>query len=283
MSIVTAMPPSMASVVAAFLLLGSLNAGTPLLIASTPVSAAQPEENARSSRKPQASPARPSENSAAGAISQVRRSRPAGGRPRASRTKPEQRHPDDRDHEGVGRDRERRPRLPDPAQVHRHEDQDDDDRRDRLVPAQRGDRRGRVLRPRGHRHRDGQHVVDEQRAGDGEPGPDARGSSSRPRSRRRRRGRRARSAGTTATTMSMTKTTASPIQRRGRVGGHAGDGEGEEDLVRRVGDRRQRVGGEDRQRDALGQQRLAQALAVDRPADEQPLERVGERQARRPS
>ena len=31
-------------------LFGFLNAGTPLLIASTPVSAVQPEENARSSR-----------------------------------------------------------------------------------------------------------------------------------------------------------------------------------------------------------------------------------------
>ena len=46
----------MASVVAAFLLLGLRKAGTPLLIASTPVSAVQPEENARSSRKIRATP-----------------------------------------------------------------------------------------------------------------------------------------------------------------------------------------------------------------------------------
>ena len=44
------MPPMSASVVAAFLLLGLRNAGTPLLIASTPVSAAQPDEKARASR-----------------------------------------------------------------------------------------------------------------------------------------------------------------------------------------------------------------------------------------
>ena len=37
--------------VAAFLLLGLRKAGTPLEIASTPVSAAQPEEKARASRK----------------------------------------------------------------------------------------------------------------------------------------------------------------------------------------------------------------------------------------
>ena len=40
-----------ASVVAAFLGLSGLNAGTPLLIASTPVSAVQPDANDRSSRK----------------------------------------------------------------------------------------------------------------------------------------------------------------------------------------------------------------------------------------
>ena len=50
-SIVTAIAPSSSSVVAAFLDLGLRKAGTPLEIASTPVSAAQPEENARASRK----------------------------------------------------------------------------------------------------------------------------------------------------------------------------------------------------------------------------------------
>jgi hypothetical protein len=50
------------------LLFGRLKAGTPLLIASTPVSAAQPEENARSSRKPHASPASPWANCEVGTI-----------------------------------------------------------------------------------------------------------------------------------------------------------------------------------------------------------------------
>ncbi len=53
---VTAIAPSRAIVVAAFLLLGLRKAGTPLLIASTPVSAGHPEENARSSRKTRAAP-----------------------------------------------------------------------------------------------------------------------------------------------------------------------------------------------------------------------------------
>ena len=48
---VIAMAPSSSRVVAAFLLFGLRNAGTPLEMASTPVSAAQPDENARASRK----------------------------------------------------------------------------------------------------------------------------------------------------------------------------------------------------------------------------------------
>ena len=48
-SIVIAIVPSRSSVVAALRLLGFRNAGTPLEIASTPVSAAQPDENARAS------------------------------------------------------------------------------------------------------------------------------------------------------------------------------------------------------------------------------------------
>src|SRR3954451_21066348 len=56
MNMLTAMPPSNASVVAAFLLLGFWKAGTPLLIASTPVSAVQPDANARSNKNASASP-----------------------------------------------------------------------------------------------------------------------------------------------------------------------------------------------------------------------------------
>ena len=55
-SIVMEMVPSSRSVVAAFWLFGLRKAGTPLLIASTPVSAAQPEEKARARRNAIASP-----------------------------------------------------------------------------------------------------------------------------------------------------------------------------------------------------------------------------------
>ena len=56
-SMVTARPPSSSSVVAAFFDFGFLNAGTPLEIASTPVSAAQPDENVRTIRNVNARPA----------------------------------------------------------------------------------------------------------------------------------------------------------------------------------------------------------------------------------
>ena len=55
-SMVTAMVPSSSSVVAAFLLLGFLKAGTPLEMASTPVRAAQPEENVRANSATMAKP-----------------------------------------------------------------------------------------------------------------------------------------------------------------------------------------------------------------------------------
>ena len=59
MSMVAEMRPSSSSVVAALRDLGRRKCGTPLLIASMPVRAADPEENARSTRKAPASPMSP--------------------------------------------------------------------------------------------------------------------------------------------------------------------------------------------------------------------------------
>jgi hypothetical protein len=61
------------------------------------------------------------------------------------------------------------------------------------------------------------------------------------------------------------------------VGREPGDAQGQEDLVRCVGHRGQRVTGEHRQRDPLRQQGLAQPVAAHRPADEQPFDRVRHR------
>ena len=60
-----------------------------------------------------------------------------------------------------------------------------------------------------------------------------------------------------------------------RVGvgeGAAGEAEHQQDLVGGVGDRRQRVAGEDRQGQLLGQEGLAEPVAAHRAAEEQPLE-----------
>ena len=56
MNSVMEIPPSISSVVAALRDLGLRKAGTPLLIASTPVSAAHPEEKARATRNTSAKP-----------------------------------------------------------------------------------------------------------------------------------------------------------------------------------------------------------------------------------
>lgn len=53
---VTAITPNISSVVAALRDLGLRKAGTPLLIASTPVSAAHPEENDFATRNTRATP-----------------------------------------------------------------------------------------------------------------------------------------------------------------------------------------------------------------------------------
>ncbi len=84
-----------ASVVAAFLTLRLAEGRTPLLIASTPVSAAQPEEKARSSRKTSARPASPLAYGSRADRRSCALSAPAGRR-RRSRTKPQAIMPEDR-------------------------------------------------------------------------------------------------------------------------------------------------------------------------------------------
>ena len=54
--------------------------------------------------------------------------------------------------------------------------------------------------------------------------------------------------------------------------GRAADRQHEQDLLRRVGDARQRVAGEDRQRQAFGQQRVPGPIRAHRAADDQSLE-----------
>ena len=85
--IVIAIIPSRSSVVAAFLLFGRRKAGTPLEIASTPVSAAQPDENARASRKSSATVVNDPSNPGAASITRSALST-SGRLPAAIRRKP---------------------------------------------------------------------------------------------------------------------------------------------------------------------------------------------------
>ena len=84
---VTDSPPRSASVVAAFLLFGLRKAGTPLLIASTPVSAAQPDAKARSTRNAPARPMSPCSKPSSGSTSSTALSA-MGSDPVAKRTNP---------------------------------------------------------------------------------------------------------------------------------------------------------------------------------------------------
>ena len=85
--IVIAIAPSRSSVVAAFLLFGRRKAGTPLEIASTPVSAAQPEEKARASRNSSANVVSDPSRPGAGSMSRSALST-LGRSPVASRSSP---------------------------------------------------------------------------------------------------------------------------------------------------------------------------------------------------
>ena len=254
--ITMAIDPSSSSVVAAFLLLGLRKAGTPLEIASTPVSAAHPEEKARANSRISAIWVRGPSRPGSGTIVEVGRL----GRGEVAAEvlhHPEHGHPQDGDHEAIGGDRKQRARLPDSPQVHRS--QQDHQRAGHLdlVRCDPAARRRGVLHARGDRHRHGEHVVDQQGAGHGH----ARGLAQVDRGHlvvapaarvgvdvltvRRHHGEHHHA--------DRDPDLPGPGVRRG-----AGHRQHDEDLVRGVGDRRQRVTGEDRQRDPLGKQRLAQ-------------------------
>ena len=85
--IVIAIIASRSNVVAALRLLGLRNAGTPLEIASTPVRAAQPEENARASRNISANVVSESLDSGAGMMCRSALST-SGRSPGARRSRP---------------------------------------------------------------------------------------------------------------------------------------------------------------------------------------------------
>ena len=68
--------------------------------------------------------------------------------------------------------------------------------------------------------------------------------------------------------------TAMPTFQEKEYAAKPGDPQHEEDLVGRVGDRREGVAGEHRERDPLGQQRLAETVAAHGAAEQQALDGV---------
>ena len=138
-NIVTARMPMAASVRAALRDFGGRNDGTPLLIASTPVRAVQPEEKARSSRSRRATPVKLRSACSGRAADAATPGCPAAPRIAAD---------DDQEHdardEAVGRDGEGAPRLLDAPQVGGHERGDScHGQRDLVRGEARGTRRRR--------------------------------------------------------------------------------------------------------------------------------------------
>ena len=137
-----------------------------------------------------------------------------------------------------------------------------------------GKDRLRVLHSRGDRHRHGEHIVDQQRAGHGQTRVGAEVG-----------GGHLVVAATGRVGVHVLPVGGDHHQHHHRdqdgdlpgvpVRDQTGEGERQQDLVGGVGDRRQRVRGEDRQSDPLGQQGLAQLGAAEPPADDEALRDLG--------
>ena len=195
-----------------------------------------------------------------------------------AREQPEQpvgAHAEDREHEEVGRHGEEPAGLAHPAEVHRGQDDHGDHGHRRLVPDQPVDGAGGVLRGRGDRHGDGEDVVDEERARHGDAGVAAQVD--------RRHLVVAATRGVGVHGLAIAGDDREHHERddeadlpRPDVGRGAGHGEHDEDLVRRVRHRRQRVAGEDRESDPLRQQGLPQLAAAELAAQQDPLGNVAD-------
>ena len=146
---------------AAFFDSGGLNAGTPLAIASTPVSATEPPANAlRSSRTPSVSVPNGTASGSGGTGTAV---------PLTIRTSADRHDRQRKADEQIGRHGEDVPRLAQPAEVGDRDEGDRDERDlDPDVVGAREDRLDLGDRRRG-RDRDRHHVVDEEGGGGDEP------------------------------------------------------------------------------------------------------------------
>ena len=180
-------------------------------------------------------------------------------------------HQGDHADEAVGGDRERRAGFADTAQVDQRDGGHHQNGDQRDVAVHGRERRGQVGHPGRHRHRHGQHVVDHQRAGHHQPHglPEVRA-----------RHLVVAAAGRVGVHVL-------PVGRdhdqhqEGDPGGDPGrvgeqrkpaDRQHEQDFLGGVGHGGQRVAGENRQRDLLRKQRVTEAVALHRTADQHALD-----------
>src|SRR5665647_2735184 len=180
-----------------------------------------------------------------------------------------------RSHEDVGGDGEQGAGLLDAAEVEDHQDRDKCEGELHLVVAQGGDRRRRVLRSRGDRHRNGERVVDQQGTGDGQPCLRAQvGGRDLVVATPGRVGVHVLPVGRHHDDTHDQHPDAHPRREHGCA--ETGEGKGQDDPVRGVRDRRQRVRREHRQGDALREQGVAQPIAAERSTQQQTLGRSGD-------
>ena len=239
-----AIPPITASVVAAFFPCGGLKAPTPFEIDSD----ARQRGRARGERPQDDEDADPAGRS--GRRSGRRRG-PCGQLPSAHFAIPGPDQHVHRPRRSVGGQRERDARLPHAAQVDDREEQDERERELDLVRGEGRRRRGDREDPGRDRHRR-RSARSRRGARPRRPGSAAcRGSPSRRRTRRRSSRTPCTVCVYERTTIASTAAIAIEI---GRTRCGAADRRADEDDQRRlgrVGDRRQRVGGEDRQREVF--------------------------------
>ena len=238
-------------------------------MASMPVSAAAPEENARSSRNAPARPTRPSSKPSAGTMLKAAEgawpSCPVSGLEDA-----DGRHPQDGGHEDVGRHGEHAAGLLDAAQVDQGQDDDADRRDGGLLAVQGRHGGGQVGRRRGHRYGDRQHVVHEQRRRDGDPGVLAEvlvGDLVV-----------AAAGGVGVDVLAVGRDDGQQHHHDGQPHpgrkchrADAGEGQRQQDFIRRVGHGGQRIRGEDGKGDPLRQQGVGQTVVPEGPAYQHPL------------
>ncbi len=263
------MPDIHIRVTPAFRLRGSLKAGMPFEMASTPVTAVVPLENACSSRN--------SPN--ARVVSIVERRRVGHRVQRSGQVTDEARAHGQVHHrdEEVGRQREDEPGLLDPAQVDEH-DEADQQHAERHAPGEEAGEGGRDLRDAGgDRDRHRQDVVHQQRR-PGDLGREVADVVARDDVRAAARG-----VGVDRLLVGDREDHEQPHDRgrhrqHPRERGRARHGEDDQDLLRRVRGRRQRVRGEDGEAHGLAD-RLVRGVRRRQRAADQPAAPAGRRVA----